>query len=290
VEGGPVVAAIEFYQHPRGLIAILDELWRYIALGALVASLLLFATLFWLVNRADRLLARQQRQLVEGETFAAVGEMSSVVAHGIRNPLAVIRSSAELLLDAARVGPRPDAGAAQSLSDIIGQTDRLGQWLKDLLAYTHVQEGRAQPVVLSPLLTAAVQELTPNAQARRISLQADPLLDSPPVLADVLGVQQVLRTVLLNALEAVPEGGQVRLSVAADVPAGSVRVRVADSGPGLAPEQLAKIGRPFHTTKPQGLGVGLALARRVLQRSGATLHLHSTVGVGTTVDIHFRQV
>lgn len=285
-DGGPVLGVIEFYKHPKGLIALLDELLRYTAAGAVLAGALLFAALFGLVHRADRLLAQQQQQLVQAETLATVGEMSSVVAHGIRNPLAVIRSSAELMLESARHGPVRDALAEQAAHDIIEQSDRLGQWLKDLLAYSQGPEARVQALALVPVLQAALAELQPEAARRGVGLLQGPGQPGPaPVRADALGLQQVLRTVMLNAVEATPRGGQVTLGLAEEPPPGFVRVQVHDTGPGLTAEQLARVGRPFHTTKPQGLGVGLALARRVLERSGARLQLSSAPGQGTTVHI-----
>jgi signal transduction histidine kinase len=154
---GRVIGAIEFYKNPRGLMHLLAQLRRFIALGAIGFGLLLFAALFGLVRRADGLIQAQQRQLVENETFAVVGEMSSVVAHGIRNPLAAMRSSAELIIDSASGPARPgDARATQDAAqDIVEQADRLGAWLRELLSYTRSTEGAAQPLSVAPLVQSS---------------------------------------------------------------------------------------------------------------------------------------
>ncbi|MGD9835336.1 MAG: two-component sensor histidine kinase, partial [Piscinibacter sp.] len=112
VNSGAVVGAIEFYKNPRGLMHILAQLRRYMLAGAVLFGALLFVALFGLVRRADRLIQVQQRRLVENETYAVLGEMSSAVAHGIRNPLAAMRSSAELIAETARGPARPGDAAA----------------------------------------------------------------------------------------------------------------------------------------------------------------------------------
>ena len=114
-----VLAVIEFYKNPRTLEAAVSQLQLYIALGAAASGTLLFVALFGLVRRADLTIRRQQRHLVENETLAVIGEMSAAVAHGLRNPLAAIRSSAELI-------PGGDlAQANDAATDIMGQADRL---------------------------------------------------------------------------------------------------------------------------------------------------------------------
>jgi two-component system, NtrC family, sensor histidine kinase HydH len=275
-----VVGAIEFYKNPRGLMLLLAQLRLYIALGAAAFALLLFGALFGMVRRADKLMQAQQRQLVDAETFAVVGEMSSVVAHGIRNPLAAIRSSAELIVEGA--------GGASEARDIVTQSDRLGAWVRELLSYTRPSEGRAQPLSVAPLVRSCLQEFSREFERRHVVASAQLADDLPAVHGDSLAVGQVLRSVLSNALDAVPDGG--RITVRADL-AGDGRmltVQVADNGPGMNAAQRERVGKPFFTTKPHGMGVGLALARRVLERGGGRLQIDSEPGSGTVVSIALR--
>lgn len=280
VAGGEVLGAIEFYKSPRVLTALLDELRRNILLGALGFTTLLFLALFGLVRHADRIMRTQERRLVESETFAAVGEMASVVAHGIRNPLATIRSSAELMQECVPEA-RTEAG------DIVAQCDRLGAWLREWLGYAADPPGTASPLAVAPLVRSASAEIAEVADRRNVHL-IDALPETvPPVLAESLLVGQVLRSVLSNALEALRDGGQIRFD--ARVEAHYVVLGVQDDGPGLTPEARRRVGQPLFTSKPQGLGVGLALARRVLRRHGGRLDIGDAPGGGTRVEIILRR-
>lgn len=279
VETGQVIGAIEFYKNPRALMGVLSQLRNYIALGAGVFGLVLFAALFWLVRRADRTMQCQERQLVEKETFAVVGEMSSVVAHGIRNPLASIRSSAELILQS------PGRCATEAATDIVAQSDRLGSWVRELLAYTRPADMVPQPVALAPLVRTCLQEFARDCERRRVDTSADLPDDLPAVRGDSLAIGQVLRTLLSNALDAVPDGGRITVRALPDAVRRCLTLTVEDNGTGMAPAQRERVGKPFFTTKSHGMGVGLALARRVVERAGGSLHIDSELGRGTVVSI-----
>ena len=277
-----VLAVIEFYKNPRALAATLDQLQLYIALGAAASGALLFAALFWLVRRADLTIRRQQRHLVENETLAVIGEMSAAVAHGLRNPLAAIRSSAELI-------PGGDlAQAHDAAHDIMGQADRLEVWVRELLAYTRPLDEASAPVALQPLVARCLDEFGREMQRREIRSQAVLDADLPAVRGDALLLGQVLNSVLANAIEALDRKGEI--TVRGDWVKGhkQLTLSVHDSGPGMTPAQIARAGKPFHTTKARGLGVGLALARRVVERFGGRLEIDSHPGSGTTVRLHMN--
>jgi signal transduction histidine kinase len=278
--GREVLGAIEFYKHPRGLMVLLAELRRYISLGAVGFGALLFGALFGLVRRADRIMRAQERRLLDNEAFAVIGEMSSVVAHGIRNPLASIRSSAELMQETS-------PAAATEAGDIVAQCDRLGAWLREWLAYAADAPLRAEPLSLAPLVRSACDEVAAAAGRRRVLLHAGVPDDLPPVQADPLLMGQVLRSVVANALEALPRGGHVRFDARAD--GHTVTLGIQDDGVGLSAEACARAGQPMFTTKPQGLGVGLVLARRVLRRHGGQLSMIDAPGGGTRVEIRLRR-
>ncbi|MEO5658674.1 MAG: ATP-binding protein, partial [Polaromonas sp.] len=279
VETGKVIAAIEFYKNPRALVAVLSQLRAYIMIGAVVFGLLLFVALFWLVRRADLTIQSQERQLVENETLTALGEMSSVVAHGIRNPLASIRSSAELILES------PGHSAADAARDIVTQSDRLGSWVRELLAYTRPSDGTPNSVALEPLVRTCLQEFARDCEHRHIGARAHLPDDLPAVQGDSLALGQVLRSLLANALDAVPEGGRIVIRAALDAARRSVTLTVEDNGQGMTPAQRERVGKPFFTTKAHGMGMGLALARRVIERTGGSFRIDSEPGHGTLVSI-----
>ncbi len=280
--GARVLAVIEFYKNPKALVTALDSLRLYLALGAAVCGALLFAALFWLVRRADLTIRSQQRQLVDNETLAAIGEMSAAVAHGIRNPLASIRSSAELI-------PEGDlAQARDAAADIVGQSDRLEAWVRELLAYTRPIDEAGAPVALQPLVARCLAQFERELRRRRIRSHTAFAADLPAVRGDALLLGQVLSSLLANAIEALDSDGEI--SVRGDWVRGQAQLRlsVQDSGPGMTGAQLERAGKPFQTTKPRGLGVGLALARRVIERFGGRLEIDSAPGRGTTVRLHMN--
>lgn len=283
VSGRQVIGAIEFYKNPQGLMVILGQLRLYLWAGAAVAGALLFAVLFGLVHRADRIMRAQEQRLVRQETFAVLGEMSSAVAHAIRNPLAAIRSSAELILETT-----VDTTSHEPARDIVAQSDRLSAWLRQLLTDTQPSAQPASPLVLGPLVRGCVQALARDLHRRQVQTQLQLPEDLPAVRADARAVEQVLHSVLNNALEAVSEGGHIVLAAVRDGDGRHITLTVGDDGPGLTADQRAHVGEPFFTTKPQGLGVGLALARRLLERQGGRLQIQSAPGRGTVVSIHLH--
>ncbi len=277
-----VLGVIEFYKNPRSLLASIQSLRTYAAVGASVAGVTLFLALFGLVLRADRLIEAQHRHIVENETLAVIGEMSSAVAHGIRNPLASIRSCAELI-------PLSDhEGVQEAARDIVAQSDRLEAWVRDLLSYTRPLAERATPVDLLPLVERCILDFDREAQRRGIALKVDAIATLPQVHGDAMLYAQVLRSLLSNALEASHAGGAVTVRGRHDVAESKVMISVEDIGSGMTPDELERAGKPFHTTKSQGLGVGLALARRVVERFGGRMQINSVRGQGTVVRITLK--
>ncbi|MCB1901139.1 MAG: two-component sensor histidine kinase, partial [Rhodocyclaceae bacterium] len=247
------------------------------------AGLFLYFTLFWLARRADALIRTQQEQLVQSETLAAVGEMGSAVAHGIRNPLASIRSSAELSLELS-----PDAG--EPARDIIAEVDRMEHWVRMLLSYARPVASQPVAVEVGELVAHGLAEFERETARRQITVRSLVPPGLPPVSADPLLLGQVLGSLLANAVEALREHGEIEVS--AGHAERQVWVRVRDSGPGLTQAQLGKVFKPFFTTKTKGLGVGLPLARRIIERFGGRLELRSEPGRGTLAEFRlpaFRQ-
>jgi two-component system, NtrC family, sensor histidine kinase HydH len=277
--GGPVVGAIEFYKRPQALSRALAQLRMYIALGAVIGGALLYMALFGLVRRGDLTIRAQQRQLVDQATLAALGEMSGAVAHGIRNPLASIRSSAELMQDG------PDAGSRSAANDIVAQSDRLEAWVRELLSYTQPLDEPAAPVMLGPLVKRCLDDFAHEFERRKIDARNAVPSELPAVRGDAMLLAQVMRTLLSNAAEALgAPGGRIDVQAQAEGGRrGTVQLEVRDSGPGMSAEQLARVGRPFYTTKARGLGVGLAMAKRVVERAGGQLEIESAPGSGTVV-------
>lgn len=274
---GQVVGAVELYKKPRALYEAISAGERAVWIGAVLGGLFLYGTLFWLARRADNLIRDQQEQLVRNETLAAVGEMGSAVAHGIRNPLASIRSSAELSLE---ICPPEHAEPAR---DIIAEVDRMENWVRELLGYAKPVAAQARPVDVGELVARNLADFERDTARRGIAIEARVEAGLPSVLADSLLLGQVLGSLLANAVEAMGKGGRITVSAARE--GKDILLRVADTGPGIAAEQLPRIFKPFFTTKPKGLGVGLPLAKRIVERFGGGIRVSSEAGRGTTVEL-----
>ncbi|MDD2545827.1 MAG: ATP-binding protein [Burkholderiaceae bacterium] len=274
-DGQTVLGVIELYKVPLPLTEAIEKGQRQVAWAALVGALLLYLSLFGLVRRADQTIRAQHGQLVEAETMAVIGELASSVAHNIRNPLASIRSSAELSLECMA------EHGEESARDIVREVDRISTRITQLLNLAHHAPSAQEPVALAPLVQGCLDDYRDTFVRRGQSLQAG-TLDAASVLADAELLRQVLGSVLANASEAMPGGGECHVQLDAS-DRQQICIRVVDEGRGIAPEARHQLFRPFFTTKPQGLGLGLPLARRILQRFGGTIAIQPGAPRGAVV-------
>lgn len=276
-----VLGVVEVYRTPRALFEMTWDLIRGVWLSALLGGLFLFGVLYWVVRRADRIIQAQQRQIVDQETMAAVGEMSAAVAHSIRNPLASIRSSAELTQDL-------NGTVRSAMNDIIAEVDRIALWIKDLLVYAQTTTSEPTRVDLAAAVKASVASYEREMEKRRIRLHAASLEQAPAVLGDNALLVQVFNSILSNAVEAMPKGGDLFIEATPSSDQKRVDVRVRDTGVGMSADQLKRAFVPFQTTKKGGMGIGLPLVRRVIERLGGSVDIESTPGSGTTVRLQMR--
>lgn len=270
-----VVGVIELYMLPEDLLDDVHEVTRFVWVACVLSGLVTYLALVWLVMQADRQIAQQQRTIVANESLVAVGDMASAVAHGLRNPLGAIRSSAELMA----MGPERELAG-----DIMSEVDRLQAWIAKLLAYAQ-QGGRALgPVALDDMLNRLVGVHVARMERQGVTVTCDWPAHLPQPQADAPALEQALDNLVSNALDAMPDGGRLRLSV---VPVEQgLRVTVADTGVGLPTEDLERVFLPFHTTKRTGLGVGLPLARRSVERLGGSLRLQGGPEGGIQAILH----
>jgi signal transduction histidine kinase len=227
-------------------------------------------------------LEKAQAQLVEQEKLASVGQMAAGVAHGLRNPLASLRASAQLALR------HPDSPAArESLESMISEVDRLDKRITHLLTFSRPAPLHPMRENLSTLVAGLVPALNRLLQDRAVVLRTDLPPDLPEAMVDPMKVEQTMHELIANALDAMPGGGTLALSARANPDLTGVIVEVTDTGKGIPADVLPSVADPFFTTRPEGTGLGLAIAKRFVEQNGGTLEISSTVGRGTTVGIHF---
>jgi signal transduction histidine kinase len=274
-----VVGVVEIYKLPRALFAAVADGQRRIWLSAALGGLLLYATLFWIVRRASLVIRDQQTLLVESETMAAIGELASAVAHSIRNPLASIRSSAELVLEEAAEGTREPA------SDIIAETERMDKWVRDLLIYARHEGAAPELVDINEVLRDSLQGFAQVMERQGVALELDTQEPLPPIKGHVAPLGQAFNNLVANALEAMARGGRLKAVTRREAAGRSIAISLTDDGPGLPADLAAQLFRPFFTTKPGGLGLGLALVRRTVTRHGGTVEFSVGEGRSTTVTV-----
>lgn len=283
-EDGSVLGVMEIYKTPEALLATLRQAGWRVWFGTFLAGLFLYAVQFGIVFRANRLIRDQQERLVEAETLAAVGEMASAMAHSVRNPLAAIRSGAELTAEMDQLEDMRELA-----EDVVAETDRLEQRIRELLVYagSGAQPGEFQPVSLSGVLEDCLQGFSRSMARRQVelSLELDP--QAPRVAGDPVMLAQMFNSLIANALEAMYSGGRLRVREHHDRARRTVQMTISDTGAGIPPERLARVFAPLSTQKRGGLGLGLALVKRIVERHQGSVELESELSVGTTVLLRF---
>jgi len=279
-DGENVTAMVEIYKEPHDLIVRIEHGLLLIWLAIAVGAGLVYVGLYGIMRRAARLMAVQQKRLIGNETFVALGEVSSAVAHSLRNPLASIRSSAELA-QAFDDGP-----AQKNISDIISQVDRMSQWVRELLQSLRPLGDEAVAVDVAQSLRDSLQAFAQALERGGVRLLL-PELPSVQVLGQPALLGQIFSSLIANALESMEAGGELRVEVVRN-DRRNLCLRLSDTGKGMNEQQQRMAFRPFFTTKQGGVGVGLMLVKRIMERFGGSVRLSSREGAGTRVLLNFR--
>ena len=232
-----------------------------------------------------RTIRSQQHELIRQEKLASVGQLLAALAHDLRNPLGVIRSSAQIVLE----GPQDESIRQEMARYIIDEVDKLSQRLHDFLRYARQKPPDFADCAAEDVLRAALKQWEAQGGHERIRVEhrfGQPL---PSIRIDPEQVKEALMNVLINAREAMPDGGTLTLTTRLGAE-GDVEIEVADTGSGVAADHLARIFEPFFTTKAYGTGLGLTNVKRLVEDNGGTLAVTSNQGTGTTFTLRFRPV
>jgi two-component system sensor histidine kinase HydH len=273
-----VLGVMELYKAPTQLkIAIRDaviQLWLACALSALA----LFVTLYWTVARADRILHDQQAQLAESQTLATAVDLARAVAHNLRNPLASIRVSAEMLSSTDN-SPQEHA---EHCCDITASVDRADRWITELVRVSQVTQITSEVVQPSAVIRACLQEMTPEMNRRGIRWTMAPG-EAPGIQAHTAMLRQILISILANSTDAMPDGGDIAVQWRID--GQYLKLQVIDNGVGIQDDIRNALFRPFFSTKSGGLGIGLALVKRMVEQWGGQVALNRGPMGGTSVEL-----
>ncbi|MBI5169999.1 MAG: hypothetical protein HZA61_10960 [Candidatus Eisenbacteria bacterium] len=274
VPGGAVRAVLVAEAQP----AWDPELRRLANRLAFIAGLSL-AAIAVLTGILLRVTSRQlalERRLTRSENLAAMGRLTATLAHEIKNPLAIIRGSARRL---ARLEPE-----AQRMADsVVEEVDRLTRTVGRYLQFARVEGEAGDDGDFAAAFAATLDLVQGEFAARRVALEREAPAGAAPVPLDGESLKQVALNLLLNALEASPEGGAVRASLTAE--GGRAVFTVRDDGPGIPADVLQRLGEPFFTTKAKGSGLGLFLTRRLAEGAGGRLEVANRPEGGATVRV-----
>lgn len=222
-----------------------------------------------------------EQRLRRSEKLASIGEMAGAVAHEIRNPLSSIYTAVNLL----SLSPGSSVGEEQMalFRSIREESRRLNRILTDFLRFARPRSPLFQPHDLNILVEEVLETLRHDESARGkvITKALAPRLS--PVRADADQMKQVLWNVVLNSLQAVGKAGVVAVTTALED--GRAKIRVNDNGPGIPPDALARLFEPFSSTKRDGVGLGLAIAHRIVEAHGGRIEVESNGDGGTAVEI-----
>ena len=256
--------------------AIVFEHTARVAAATFVIAALAIAALLVTITRQTTLAV--ERTLAQREALAAVGEFASELAHEIRNPLTAIR------LDLQRMDEVAESPMVvrTSATRVLRQIDRLDRAVTGALRVSRAGSGQQRRVLLGDVVQHARQAAEPEFAHRQASLNVPAI---PPIEldGDAEALEQVFLNLLINAAHALGTGGTATLVVVARVD--SVEIRLSDDGTGMTTEELVAANRPYRSSKHDGTGLGLKIARRIVANHRGDLALQSTVGVGTTVRV-----
>ena len=216
--------------------------------------------------------------LVEAERYAALGRMADQLAHEIRNPLSIIGGMAKILERKIK-GPE----LICYVDTIVKQSRRLEKTLGEILDFNQVPELRLEQVRLYDLMKTSLALFQPELDRHNIGLQTHFPGPDPILYVDLIYIRRAFLGILKNAVDAMPEGGSLIVSVS--ISEENVEVRIIDTGFGMARRHLSKAGEPFFTTKIHGLGLGLNLAKRSVELHGGALCLARNRLGGITVTV-----
>ena len=241
------------------------------------AGLVILILFSMIIIIATRRLFKAEDQMKEQERLAQLGQMAASVAHEIRNPLSIMKGTADILRK-----------KYQDLSDemltyIPEEINRLNRLVEDFLLFA----SQRKPDIQTVNLKETIHEFTHQFQDSRIHIQLDDKL--PEILADRHALRQVLLNLVHNALDAIDEKGQVDVRIInSPDKSGRLTLEIQDNGAGISKEDIKKVFEPFYSTKASGSGLGLAISKQLLEQMGGTILIESARATGTLVRITLK--
>ena len=229
-------------------------------------------------GQADQLLEIEE-QLRRADRLAAMGELSAGMAHEVRNPLASIKGTAEILRD----GIDSSDKRYEFAQILVREVDRLENVVRDFLRFAKPDKGVLEEVRICEAMNDVVGLIRQQAIKTGVEIELDCSDELPLISGNFEQLKQAFLNFVLNALQVMPDGG--KLTIKGDTEQGLVRVVFSDTGPGIPEALQGRVFNPFYTTRQEGTGLGLAITHRIIDAHGGKISLESRLGEGATFTV-----
>ncbi|MBI5551371.1 MAG: two-component sensor histidine kinase [Desulfobacterales bacterium] len=263
------------------------------ALTILIVAVLVTRHMLTMIRRRDRESDQLNQQLMQTSKLASIGELSAGVAHEINNPLAIISTERQILLDCAKQTGQMEVSFQEQFNDSMSQIDiqiqRCKRITHNLLRFSRRTQSVMETVHLNAFILEVVDLMEREARASGIKFVTTLEPELPVMISDPSQLQQLFLNLITNAIDA-HDGkpyGRVEIATTGTADGQGVRLSISDTGCGISAEHMEKIFDPFFTTKPvgKGTGLGLSICFSIIQRLGGRIDVHSEPGQGTRFDI-----
>jgi signal transduction histidine kinase len=228
------------------------------------------------LNKAQMKIKELHRyQMEKASHLASLGELAAGLAHEIKNPIAGIKSSVEIIYQKT-----PSENPEKMIFlEILKQTDLIYMIIQDLLNYAKPKPLSCGPVDINHIVSHAIKLAEPHIKNKKIDIDFKPLSGDTVFLLDENKIQEVLLNLILNSIKAIEQKGQITLTVAEQKD--ELTISIADTGRGIQPEHLKKVFSPFFTTSRGGTGLGLSICLRIIEEHRGSIKVYSQLGEGT---------
>jgi len=236
-------------------------------------------------NHMIKELDHKHNVLLESHKLRAIGTLVAGVAHELNNPLNNTLLTASMLTEDFHT--LSDDEKIEMINDVIGETERAQRVVKNLLDFAREGETELAPLEIDKIVEDSTRLVVNQVKFAKVDLKLDCEKNLPKIHGDEQKLKQVFVNLILNAVDVLPPGGEIRIHVKKDNSPGYVLVMVTDNGPGIPEHIQGRIFEPFFTTKSQakGTGLGLSVSRGIIKKIGGYIHLTSSPGQGTTFTV-----
>ena len=231
------------------------------------------------INEMTGELQRSRDRLVQSEKLAAVGQLAAGIAHEIRNPLTSVKMIVQLL----KRRLQDDEAGLESVQAVLDEINRLEVIINGLLDFARPMELDLRTASVADVMNDVLKFMEADLRHRKIKLVNQTDMMPPESMLDTDRIKQVFMNVILNSMQAMPEGGELAINYHYDAESHRAQVEVSDTGNGMSQEVLTRVFEPFFSTKTGGTGLGLANVRKIMEQHGGDIQIESTEGQGTKV-------